>query len=57
MFSSISRLFLRWRGQKSIAKLDGAMAGFSLWIRHCMWYRCILWFPRFLYWFPVIRSV
>jgi len=36
MFSSISRLFLRWRGPKSIAKLDGAIAGFGLpWIRHC----------------------
>jgi len=29
MYLSISRLFLRWRGPKSIAKLDGVMAGFS----------------------------
>src|SRR6218665_5216 len=28
MFPSISHLFLHWWGKKSIAKLDGAMAGF-----------------------------
>jgi len=30
MFCSISRLFIYWRGKKSIAKLDGAMDGFVL---------------------------
>jgi len=28
MFPSISRLFLRWRGPKSIAKLDEGMVEF-----------------------------
>src|SRR6218665_196337 len=35
MFPSISRLFLRWRGSKSIEKLDGDHGRILLCICHC----------------------
>ena|SRR6218665_539310 len=37
MFPSISHLFRRWRGLKSISKLGGVMARSALWIQ--TWWR------------------
>jgi len=56
MFSSISRLFLRWRGPKSIAKLDGGRGrifNFPPWSATEGWFGCFHFLQPILPYFQI----